>query len=54
MHNENGKQEVEKDQKSADTTVANVRSDLNLGCVSQDAEFPEPTVGLANVRQSIL
>ena len=48
------KQRVENGFKSDKSTVAFVRSSQKSGCVSQDVELLEPTVGPANVRRSTL
>ena len=39
------------DQKAGKATISIVRSNQNWGCVSQDIELPQQTVGLMDVRR---
>ena len=51
----NAKQEVEKRNSTSEkATIAIVRRNQKLGCVSQDVELPEQAVGPTNVRRSLL
>ena len=43
----------EQDKNFEKATIALVRSNQKLGCISQDVELPRQTVGPANVRRSI-
>ena len=48
--NEAPRQKSKKDQNYETATVAIVRSNHKLGCVSQDVELPEPMGRLTDVR----
>ena len=52
--NEAPSRKSKQDQKAEKATVASVRSNPKLGCVSQDVKLPEQTVGFTDVRRSIL
>ena len=54
IDNEAPQKKSKKDQKSGNATVAIVRSNQKLRCVSPDVELPKQMVGRTDVGRSIL